>query len=252
MKNVFFDALYALRSGINSLVPLTEVAILAYHSVSDDLSDTAVSIPEFESHLAALTQNGYSFVTLERAVEWYEGTAPGLTKAVALTFDDGYADFKTSVLPMLEKYTAPAVVFVVGDRQTYGARNGGTLQMLSQADLDVISRHPLVEVGYHTLSHPDIRSLGFEKLREEVEPPFPCRYFAYPGGNYSDEAKKAVASCGYAAAFSIKAELLHPGQDRWILPRSVITRRMTSFDVLKRASMASTWYRSARRFIKYG
>lgn len=245
MKNVFFDALYAFRSVINSLVPLTEVAILAYHSVSEDGSDTAVSLPQFKSHLAALVQSGYSFVTLGRAVEWYEGTAPRLQKAVALTFDDGYADFKTAVLPVLEKYAAPAALFVVGDRQAYGARIGGMPPMLSRADLDAISGHPLVEVGYHTLTHPDMRSLSFDKLVEEAAPPFPCRYFAYPGGNYSNEAKKAVASCGYAAAFSIKAELLRSGQDRWILPRSVITKNMTSFDVLKKASMASTWYRPA-------
>ena len=79
-------------------------------------SSRSAVVPEF---------GGYRSATLE---EWRDArqinrALPG--RAVVLTFDDGYADFETAALPLLERYGFAATVFVVtgvSGRSTIGTR----------------------------------------------------------------------------------------------------------------------------------
>jgi peptidoglycan/xylan/chitin deacetylase (PgdA/CDA1 family) len=53
-----------------------------------------------------------SVVQLSAVVDWVRGEGSLPDDAVAITFDDGYANFATEALPILERYDAPATVFV--------------------------------------------------------------------------------------------------------------------------------------------
>ena len=249
MKTTLLALLYALRTLFRPVCRFREVAVLAYHSVSSGPEDTTVAPAAFAAHLDALARSGYAFVRLSDVVAWREGRADLPPRAVALTFDDGYADFVTAALPCIRRHAAPVTLFLVGDRGAYQRRQG--VPMLGDAVLARLREDPLVELGYHTQSHPDLRTLTPAELRAECAAPFPARYFAYPGGNYSTEARDAVAALGYEAAFSIKPDLVRRSHDPYLLPRIVITREMTERGVLMRASVAVTWYRTLRR-LRYG
>ena len=79
--------------------------------------------------------------------------------------------------------------------------------------------------------------------------PFGARYFAYPGGNYSNEAVDAVRAAGYEAAFSIKPTHVRAASDHFLLPRFVITKDPVMRDILFYASRAAAWYRALTRFV---
>lgn len=56
------------------------------------------------------------------------------------------------------------------------------------------------KLGWHTWSHPDLRTLSDEELAREVKPPFPMESFAYPYGYFDERVIKAVKAAGFKEA----------------------------------------------------
>lgn len=88
--------------------------ILGYHrvaEVSEDPYDMVVSPAHFEAHLQVLRQiaNPLSLQGLLQGLQ--DNTLP--RRSVAVTFDDGYEDFASTVEPLLKRYEIPATLFVV-------------------------------------------------------------------------------------------------------------------------------------------
>jgi len=87
--------------------------ILLYHRVVDlptDPQRLAVRPMHFEAQLAVLLRTGVVLPLVELVERAAEGTLPA--GAVAITFDDGYADNVHVAKPMLARWDAPAMVFV--------------------------------------------------------------------------------------------------------------------------------------------
>jgi peptidoglycan/xylan/chitin deacetylase (PgdA/CDA1 family) len=92
------------------------VQILCYHGVALDDEHRwnpwlYVSAATFSRRLAILRRNHCDVLPLGEAVtRLHEGTLPD--RAVVLTFDDGYFDFKGRALPLLEQHSYPATVYL--------------------------------------------------------------------------------------------------------------------------------------------
>jgi len=90
--------------------------ILGYHGVSaadEHLWDGELYIPPelLRERFTILRDGGYRVLPLGEAVErLYNGSLP--PRAVALTFDDGAADFHSVALPLLEEFGFPATVYL--------------------------------------------------------------------------------------------------------------------------------------------
>lgn len=243
LKRIVWEAVYGLRNALNLFLNFREVSILCYHSISSVSFSTNVLPADFELHLEGLKKRGYVFVSLADVVAWVGGQRALPRRAVALTFDDGYADFASVVLPLAQKYQAPVAVFAVGDVDRSRAYLGQENSFLSPEALAELAKNPLVEVGYHSKAHPNLSKVAEGDLPKEVTPRFPARYFAYPGGGHSPAAVAALKAAGYEAAFTIRPVPVRKGMDPYLLPRSVILKGMSARDVLMRASRAAQWYR---------
>ena len=87
--------------------------ILAYHRVADlsrDPQALAVTPEHFSEHLAVLAKQTQLVSLAEMARGMKTDTLP--TNAVAVTFDDGYADNLLVAKPLLERHVVPVTVFV--------------------------------------------------------------------------------------------------------------------------------------------
>ena len=91
----------------------SKAAILMYHRVVEkdvDPWSLCVSPQHFAEHLAILQKHTRP-ISLKQLVQAHrEGNIPN--QAVAVTFDDGYADNLHNAKPLLEQYNIPATVFV--------------------------------------------------------------------------------------------------------------------------------------------
>ena len=203
-------------------------AILTYHSI--DSSGSPVSMPEetFRAHVRFFGSGRVSVVPLAELV-----SLPDEKDAIAITFDDGFLNFTSSVMPVLSHLGFPATVFVVSD--AVGGTNawgGGSsvgipaLPLMSWPDLER-ARNAGFEIGAHSRNHPDLTGLSPAQVEDEtagcVERIFselgerPKR-FAYPYGAVND-AVASVARAHFEQSVTTEYRVVSRDDDRALLPR---------------------------------
>jgi len=187
------------------------VPILMYHYVEyvKDPGDTIRKSLNLEPHVfdlevKTLKEAGYSFITLSELAEALDNKNNLNPKSVILTFDDGYRDFYTDVYPILKKYQAKAVVFVIPN--FIDRSDNLTGPMISE-----ITKSGLVEIGAHTMNHSYLSGLPLERVQYEVEQSriylekvfnIKVTSFAYPYGAFDNTSINIVKKSGFTAAVS--------------------------------------------------
>ncbi len=185
---------------------------LAYHGIGragdgEDPLKLVVSVEHLESQVRLLQRHGYRFLTASEVVA-EGGLRP---RAAALTFDDGFRSWLTIGVPLLGELGVGATFYV-----TTGSLGGqhGSVGGDAGALLDAEEVRALVEagmeVGAHSVSHADLRTVDDEELSLELGGSLsavesltglPCRTMAYPYGLYDDRVKAAAAAAGYRLAW---------------------------------------------------
>jgi peptidoglycan/xylan/chitin deacetylase (PgdA/CDA1 family) len=217
---------------------MTSVPILMYHSVSEirggELGKYTVTPGAFEAHLALLADDGYATYTVSdllRAID----TGTLADRPVAVTFDDGLADFHERALPLLQRYGVASTLYVptagIGGRVEWlGTDAADNRPMLTADQLrDVHARG--VEVGAHSHTHPELDMLGPTDMAAEVRRPrevledllsAPVSSFAYPFGYHRRPVRDAVREAGYASACAVGHLGATEPLDRYAIPRLIV------------------------------
>ena len=135
------------------------VPVLMYHAVSDDMwgiNELFVSPSSMDEQLAYLVENGYDAI-------WFEDLAhiADYDKPVILTFDDGYDDNYTELLPLLQKYNVKATVFVIGNAV-------GMSHKMTEEQIREMAASGLVSIQSHGYTHDDMDVMGEETLEFEL------------------------------------------------------------------------------------
>ena len=112
LKNLLLKGAYGVRLlELGRIMRRNKIANLCYHRfTSSAISDGALSLPLFESHLKYLKRR-FTFVSFKDLQHLLEGRLR-IKNALILTVDDGYKDFVDVALPVLKKYGVPATLFV--------------------------------------------------------------------------------------------------------------------------------------------
>jgi hypothetical protein len=149
------------------------VPILMYHSISENLFgrsnpyyqiNTAPAV--FLRQMRWLRQNGYRTLSLKNLQVGLD-QKQDLSKTVILTFDGGYEDIYTDVLPVIKMFGFTATVFLATGRiQDLPVGIDGA-QFLTWHQVRELHAEG-VQFGSHTVTHPDLRSLGPEQIEYEV------------------------------------------------------------------------------------
>ncbi|MER8235397.1 polysaccharide deacetylase family protein [Streptomyces sp. NPDC101490] len=212
--------------------------VAMYHSIADTTDDpyrVTVSPVRFARQLHWLRDRGLRGVSVrELLAATAEGRARGL---VGLTFDDGYADFVDSALPLLLRHGFTATVYALPGRldgengwDTAGPRK----PLLSEDGIRRIADAGM-EIGSHGLTHvslpeADDTALAAETresriLLEEITGR-PVDGFCYPYGQVDPRAIRAVRAAGYRYACAIDPG---PHTGAYALPRVHIGEDDTSW-----------------------
>jgi peptidoglycan/xylan/chitin deacetylase (PgdA/CDA1 family) len=210
-----------------SRVPV-KVPILVYHYVEyvKDKGDTIRQgldiVPSvFENQIQTLIADSYTPITIDTLADYLDGKAQLPPKPIILTFDDGYKDFYTDVLPLLVKYHVKAVAYIVPD--FLDKPNFMTTQQLRG-----VGESGLVEIAAHTLHHVNLKSVNAERAQEEISESKtalekilgkPVHNFAYPYGDFNQAVIDLVKKAGYRTAVSVVSGTIHSEQDRYFVYR---------------------------------
>ena len=203
-------------------------AILTYHSIDDSGSVISVSRARFAEHVRWLAAGHVRVLSVPDLI-----AAPRGQPAVALTFDDAFANFATDAWPLLRGHGMPATMFVptgfVGASNSWDAMPGGAMPQLKLMDWPTLARLRTdgLTLGAHTRSHPDLRRLPDGQLRDEIAGSFEdltretgqaAEGFAYPYGYHDDRVTDAVRqTCAWACTTSLAP--LRGGENAHRLPR---------------------------------
>jgi peptidoglycan/xylan/chitin deacetylase (PgdA/CDA1 family) len=211
-----------------------------YHSISE-ASDhnvspyylTATRPSVFAEHMSLLHDGAYRVVSLSDGLTDFQSGHTNDQKTVVLTFDDGLRDFYTNAFPLLQEYGQSASVFLptgfIGDpRGRFKDQECMTWEEVREIHAAGI------EIGSHTVSHPQLYELGLGEIRAEladskatIEDKLggPCVSFAYPYA-FPDADRSFVrrfcdvaAEMGYRYCVTTALGRVKPGDDVYRLKR---------------------------------
>jgi peptidoglycan/xylan/chitin deacetylase (PgdA/CDA1 family) len=189
-----------------------------YHVIGDPRGSVPypalfVRATDFAGQMRWLARHGYKPVTL-RAVwdHWHRG-APLPKKPIVVSFDDGYRSVAHAALPAMRWRGWPGVLnLTVKNLRVSGGLSPRQVRRLIAAGW---------ELDAHTVTHPDLTTLGDRQLVNEVAGSrrqlrrlfhVPVDFFCYPSGRYDARVIAAVRAAGYLGATTTVEGLATPGK----------------------------------------
>ena len=229
--------------------PAAGPRILTYHAIADvrDPRLAHYSVPPrlFEEQLTAVREAGYTFVTAADLLEHLDGR-PLPPRSVLLTFDDAYESLLTAAAPVLARFGARGVVFVVTDQigghNAWDARTGTVvLPLLTAAQLGTL-RDAGWEIASHSARHAHLTAAARAGMRADLRRSREVldrlglgtpRLLAYPYGEHDRRLRAEARRAGFAAALALTTArgTPRPGA-RYALPRIEVHRDTTPLALL--------------------
>jgi peptidoglycan/xylan/chitin deacetylase (PgdA/CDA1 family) len=222
--------------------------VLMYHSVStvEDEALRSLAVPPalLAEQLAALRDAGYTMLGLTEALARHDADPLG-QRLVALTFDDGFDDFRTAGLDALDAAGATATLYLAvghlgGPAGWLGTRAGLFGPLMGWSGVADVVRAG-VEIGSHNLVHTPMDVLprvvmarqvrdARRQLQDRTGTPVPS--FAYPHGYHDRAVRDAVVRAGHASACEV-GHRGYPGDGhRYAIPRLQVTPDHSPGDVV--------------------
>ncbi len=204
---------------------VVEVPILMYHHIRayndpNDKIGTNLSVPpeNFIAQIKYLKDNGYSTITFSDLLAF--PTKKLVDKPVIITFDDGYNDAFANAYPALKQNGQVGVFYIISG--FLGRPDFLTADQVKQMSDDNM------EIGSHTIDHPDLTTLGQAKLTNELTGSKSSletiigktvTSFCYPSGQHNVTVDETVKQAGYLTATTTEAGIITTSTNKYALAR---------------------------------
>jgi glycosyltransferase involved in cell wall biosynthesis len=210
------------------------VPVLMYHAFTADGERDRFVIPErsFKRQMTLLKVLRYRTISVRELGEALRRGEGLPRRSGVITIDDGYRDNYEIARPILCRHGFSATLYPVSGRLAEsndwdgdGATMGRTL--LSPEELREMHREGF-EVGAHTRTHHSLAELTKDRAAAELEQSrndleaalgTPVPSFAYPYGEFDDEAVSLVEQSGFDTACTTRAHIARPSDDPLRIPR---------------------------------
>jgi peptidoglycan/xylan/chitin deacetylase (PgdA/CDA1 family) len=192
---------------------MSNIPVLTYHKVTNqkEFGITTVSPDRFERQINTILESGFVPITFKGLLN-----NPSLPeKPIIITFDDGYQCIYKNVLPVLDKYNAKAVVFVISN---YIGKENSWEPLPFQRKFKHLNNQQVVdlhkngfEIASHSVNHLFLPLYNIDTIKKEIysskiileeiiNDEVLC--FAYPYGFFNENIMKVVSKAGYRFAVS--------------------------------------------------
>jgi peptidoglycan/xylan/chitin deacetylase (PgdA/CDA1 family) len=199
------------------LGPVTYVPILYYHYIRinpnpRDRVGFGLSTPPaaFRAQMQYLADHGFHIVSLHQAVMAIQNHGGLPSRSVVLTFDDGYADFFSNAVPILQSYGFTATSFVITGRMGWGG-------FMTPSQIVAVDSMGFT-IGAHTVDHVALAAQVPARASWEIKQSqvtleallgHPVRDFAYPYGSFNQYDMGQARSLGFETAVSTLSGTWH-------------------------------------------
>jgi len=243
------------------------IPVLMYHKIPDaplaSKHQIFVTKENFAKHLAYFQQQQFTPITFRDYQEFASGRRPLAEfprRPLILTFDDGYVDNYTNLLPLMQQAGYRGVLYLLGD---FGVRYNywdvDTDPTEPRADImDAIQKQAFVaagwEIGAHTMRHANLPKLPAAEAAAEIQQSKTALEqalgteiisFAYPYGALNEQVKVLVQQAGFTYAVATDTGGLHLEDDRMQIFRVNMFPHETTGSLFKKTA---PWYRRYYRW----
>ena len=91
------------------------IPVLMFHHIAQEGNGGAVlAYDHFKEDITALHNAGFNTITIKQLIDYVENGTALPSKAILITFDDGYTSNLELAAPILEEYGMNATIFVIG------------------------------------------------------------------------------------------------------------------------------------------
>ena len=222
--------------------PGAAVPVLMYHWVHPDPGDRlrlyGVTPAAFAWQMRHLHAAGYRTAGLDELQDHLAGRKPLGERRLVLTFDDGYVDNVELAGPILSEVGFSATSFIVTDRagevNAWDSAHGDAPRPL--LDWNAMRRHDggIFTFEPHSRTHPNLTEIDPQRARDEIaasgrrledELGRRATVFAYPHGARNTHLDRLSKEAGYTAAVTDRQGRNRPGDDPFLIRRTMITSR---------------------------
>ena len=205
---------------------MSRALLLTYHAVEPGPPPLCIAPELFARHLDAIVESGASLLTVGALAAALRGRRLP-ERAVAITFDDGYASVGETAAGLLAERGVVATVFCVARRlggQSDWPSRPQSAPLLPLADAAQLKQLAEMgwEIGSHGLDHDvlvDGSELAESRRLLEAATGVEVRSFAFPYGVVPPRASAEVARAGYEAACTTQLAQATSASDPLALPR---------------------------------
>ena len=243
------------------------IPVLMYHKIPDATLATKhqiyVTKENFARHLAYFQKQKLTPITFADYLNFASGKLPLADfprRPIILTFDDGYTDNYTNLLPLMQQFGYRGVLYLLGDAGIcYNKWDADFDPAEPRSDImDLAQKHAFVaagwEIGAHTMSHPRLTTLPLpeaaaeiQRSKAELETALQTELvsFAYPYGDLNNTVKTAVRNAGFTFGVATDSGGMHLEDDRMQVFRVNMFPNESASSLFKKTS---TWYRKYYRW----
>ncbi len=243
------------------------IPVLMYHKVPDAPIATKhqiyVTKDQFARHLAYFSKRGLTPITFADYLQFAQAERPLAEfpkRPIILTFDDGYTDNFTNLLPLMQRYGYRGVIYLLGDFEVcYNQWDVAADPTEPRAEImSAAQKRAFVaagwEIGAHTMSHPRLSTLSLAQATAEIRQSkaaleaalgIEVVSFAYPYGDCNAAVKEAVRAAGFALGIATDTGGLRIEDDRMQVFRVNMFPNESASSLFKKTS---PWYRKYYRW----
>lgn len=202
-----------------------EIPVLMYHyvytedDIPESLSTNYILDTDLRQQLQYLVDNHYYFPSYKELQAYINGEISLPEKSVILTFDDAQSSFLEYGIPLLEEYQIPATSFVIG------IKNGEEKVKEYASEYVSFQSHSynMHKAGGNIGHGGIISALNQDEIVEDLKKNQTIvqndEAFAWPYGDYTDDAIVAIKETSIICAFTTEYGRVKVGMDYTCLPR---------------------------------
>jgi peptidoglycan/xylan/chitin deacetylase (PgdA/CDA1 family) len=229
-----------LRFG-NDQSEASQVRVLTYHRFGNVRYDPfCVRLDDFEAQMDWIARQNLA-VSLADIESFLAGEKVLPNGAVLVTVDDGFRSLYYGALPILKKYTIPAVAFITvseigtGSGSTNTTTDDHTEAHLTWSEIEALAEAGIV-IGSHAWTHRSLGKMSLDEVRKEAvhsrevlekKLGLNVTAFAYPFGtraDFNESTAVILKESRYKFAFTSQHGSIWQKLDPLALPRVKVER----------------------------